>query len=93
MNILCRNAKTFLKELITTHYQETGSVRAEKILANFEEVYSKIWLIFPASEKSNALVEKVSYLNIYCTSSFNLLFCNARLLRYHQLQTPQFWRS
>jgi glutamate synthase (ferredoxin) len=60
-------ARSHLKELLETHRSETSSSRADNILKNFESACDKFVMVVPASEKTNALVLKVSL--VYLASS------------------------
>jgi glutamate synthase (ferredoxin) len=54
-----------LKDLITAHYEQTGSAKAKRILDNWAEELSKFWQVVPPSEADspeanpNASAEKV----------------------------------
>jgi len=50
------NAKSYLKESLTKHYEATGSTRAKRVLDNLDEAMGKIWAVVPNSEKANQII-------------------------------------
>lgn len=50
------NAKQFLKESLTKHFEATGSARAKRVLDNLDEAMGKVWSVVPNSEKANPIV-------------------------------------
>jgi len=49
-------ALKFLKDTLEQHVTETGSKRAQRVLDNLNLASTKITMVVPASEQSNALV-------------------------------------
>ena len=45
-----------VQSVATTSVAETGSVRAQRLLDHFEEVYTHFEVIIPNSEKDNPLL-------------------------------------
>merc|ERR1712194_773261 len=46
-----------LKTMIESHFEKTGSEKAEKILANWDEEVSRFWQIYPPSEAESPFVK------------------------------------
>lgn len=56
-----------LKALIESHFEKTGSEKAEKILSNWDEELSNFWQVYPPSEADSSIVkeaELVDQMNI-----------------------------
>ena len=49
-------AKDYLKALLTSHLEQTGSERAATALRDLDEFIRRLWVVVPASEKGNPLL-------------------------------------
>merc|ERR1712003_92411 len=50
-----------LKDMIQSHFEKTGSEKADDILSNWEEEKKKFWQVYPPSEAESALVKEVDF--------------------------------
>ena len=59
-------AKDYLKALLTSHLEQTGSERAATALRDLDEFIRRLWVVVPASEKGNPLLAaQVLYVCMY----------------------------
>ena len=49
-------AKEYLRVLLTSHLDRTGSERAAAALRDLDEFVRRLWVVVPASEKGNPLL-------------------------------------
>ena len=49
-------AKEYLRALLTSHLDRTGSERAAAALRDLDEFVRRLWVVVPASEKGNPLL-------------------------------------
>ena len=46
-----------LKEIIKEHFKETKSIKAKKIIENFEDFQANFWLVSPVALSVNELLK------------------------------------
>lgn len=51
-----QNAKAFLKQSLSHHFNQTGSKRAKRVLDNMDEALLKMWAVVPNAEKKNPII-------------------------------------
>lgn len=49
-------AKSYLQNVLSRHYAETGSLRAKRVLDNIDIAMTKMWAVVPNSEKKNPII-------------------------------------
>ena len=77
-------AKDYLKALLTSHLEQTGSERAATALRDLDEFIRRLWVVVPASEKGNPLLAaQVLYvcMLVYVYVCMHVMYVNIQTMR------------